>query len=270
MEIHSAIDLFPEWDPTDGSTGNWNSKYDTIGVVLADNVLITQCTFSDGAYPDTAEPVVFGKRVMRHDGVIDVVDGSDYVTVSYNKFLEHDKSHLIGNNDVGNRDKGRLHVTFHGNWWVNSLQRAPRARFGQIHLFNNLYQGKDSGDQKLSYFIGMGINSTILSENNVFEIAVTTTKAPHELIIANQKGSNFNDVGSTFNGTTVNLNAVAEKKYIAARDSEVKAAASAGRAVAEWATLNYTSTAFKPTYKYKLRKVKDVKKDVTENAGQKL
>src|SRR6185436_6057719 len=27
-----AFDCFPQWDPTDGSTGNWNSQYDNISL----------------------------------------------------------------------------------------------------------------------------------------------------------------------------------------------------------------------------------------------
>lgn len=236
-------------------------------------MLITGCSFSDGEYPDEAEPVVFGKRIMRHDGIVDITEGSDFITVSYNKFVDHDKTHLVGNNDADNLgpgDKGHLHVTFYGNWWLNSIQRSPRVRFGQVHVFNNLYQGQDSGDKKVVYFIGMGINSTILSENNVFEIAVTTVKAPQDLIVGNYKGYNFHDSGSTFNGTAVDVDAIAARKYNVAKDAEIKAAATAGRAVAEWATHNYTNAAFPVPYKYELRKAKDVKKDVMKKAGQKL
>lgn len=48
FEVWSPIDLFPEWDPTDGSTGNWNSRYDAIGVVTSTNVWFDHLTISDG------------------------------------------------------------------------------------------------------------------------------------------------------------------------------------------------------------------------------
>jgi len=210
---------------------------------------------------------------MRHDGMIDITEGSDYVTVSYNKIVNHNKAHLIGNNDADNPgpgDKGRLHVTFYGNWWINTMQRSPRVRFGKVHVFNNLYQGTDSGEHKMFYYIGMGINSTILSENNVFEIDVTTSEAPEDFIVGSYKGYNFNDVGSIFNGTSVNVNEIAAKSFKLAKATEIKTAAAAGRAVAEWATHEYTDSAFKPPYKYKLERVKDVKKEVMKKAGQRL
>lgn len=48
FEVYAPIDLFPEWDPTDGSTGNWNSRYDAIGVVTSTNVWFDHLTISDG------------------------------------------------------------------------------------------------------------------------------------------------------------------------------------------------------------------------------
>jgi pectate lyase len=48
FEVYAPIDLFPEWDPTDGSTGNWNSRYDAIGVVTSTNVWFDHLTVSDG------------------------------------------------------------------------------------------------------------------------------------------------------------------------------------------------------------------------------
>ncbi len=43
------------------------------------------------------------------------------------------------------------------------VERQPRVRYGQVHLFNNLWTS--SGN---NYCIGVGANANILSENNVF------------------------------------------------------------------------------------------------------
>lgn len=125
-----------------------------------------------------------------------------------------------------------------------------------------------SGDEKITYYIGMGINSTILSERNVFEINGTeslTTKT--KLVIGNYSGYKFKDVKSTVNGTEVDLEAVAETKYNTAKAAQVAAAAAAGKAVAEWATHEYTDEVFVPSYFYRQKKTEDVKKWVLENAG---
>lgn len=271
FEIYSSIDLFPEWDPTDGALGNWNSKYDGIGIVTSSNIWIDHLTLSDGDHPDSDEPIVFGKRVQRHDGLIDITEGSDGITLSFNKFLNHDKTHLIGNNDAGNLgpgDTGKLHVTMYGNHYFNSIQRSPRVRFGEVHVFNNFFEGVSSGSEKITYYFGMGINSTILSERNAFEINGTesmTTKT--KLVVGNYNGYRFKDVRSTVNGTEVDLQAIAKTKYDTAKATQVAAAAAAGKPVAEWATHEYTDEVFVPDYFYRQKKTEDVKKWVLQNAG---
>jgi pectate lyase len=112
------------------------------------------------------------------DGNLDVVHGSDLVTISWTKFSYssartdpdagasgHRFSNLIGNNDDNEQvDSGRLNVTFSHVWWADNVnQRMPRTRFGKVHVFNSLYTAEDS-----SYCIGPGRNSSVLSEGNVF------------------------------------------------------------------------------------------------------
>lgn len=114
----------------------------------------------------------------------------------------------------------------------------------------------------------MGINSTILSEHNAFEINGTESlTAKTKLVIGNYKGYKFKDVKSTVNGTEVDLEAVAKAKYDTAKLAEVTAAAAAGGATAEWATHEYTNEVFIPDYFYRLKKSEDVQKWVLKNAG---
>jgi len=35
-------------------------------------------------------------------------------------------------------------VTFHHNRFSNVTERAPRVRFGRVHVFNNYYEGDRS------------------------------------------------------------------------------------------------------------------------------
>ncbi len=62
-------------------------------------------------------------------------------------------------------DRGRLRVTFHHNWWAEGvIERMPRVRFGEIHLFNNYYSS--SGN---NYAIGAGVEAKVVVESNFFE-----------------------------------------------------------------------------------------------------
>ncbi|KAB5592957.1 Pectate lyase/Amb allergen [Ceratobasidium theobromae] len=263
LEIYTPIDLFPEWDPKDGSAGNWNSQYDAIGVITSTNVWFDHLTISDGRHPDSEAPIIFGKKVQRHDGAIDIAEGSDLVTMSHCLIHNHDKTHLVGNSDAnGPDDIGRLRVSFYANAWVSSIQRSPRLRFGKAHLFNNYYNASLNDEkEKLQY-------CSVLSEANVFEIT-TSSNTTHatDAVIGQFKGYRFKDNQSWVNGTSVDLEAVAKTKYDTAKAAEVAAAAAAGRAVAQWATFNYTNEVFKPDYFYRLKKTEEVKEYVLANAG---
>jgi pectate lyase len=112
------------------------------------------------------------------DGNLDLTHAADFVTVSWTKFHYsgrrtdpagasggHQFSNLIGHSD-GNasEDAGHLRITFHHTWWAdNVVERMPRARFGQVHLFNNLYTATGN-----DYCIGVGNGVSIRNDNNVF------------------------------------------------------------------------------------------------------
>jgi pectate lyase len=121
-----------EFDPTD--------KYDQHGW---DYIRITRKSgiFSHHIWVDHCD---FGKA---YDGQLDIVHGSDLVTVSWCKFAgdargPQKKACLIGHSARNDEeDKGRLNVTMHHNWFENIDDRSPRARFGNVHLFNNYVNG---------------------------------------------------------------------------------------------------------------------------------
>jgi pectate lyase len=110
------------------------------------------------------------------DGNLDITEGSDCVTVSWTKFHYstnrvsgytgevHHFSNLVGGSDSKTSDAGHLRVTWHHDWWADHVvERQPRVRFGDVHIFNNLYTS--SGD---NYCIGVGVSANILDENNAF------------------------------------------------------------------------------------------------------
>jgi pectate lyase len=130
----------------------------------AHHICVDHCSVSDGS-----------------DGNLDITQAADYVTIGWTKFFYssqrpdlantygHRFSNLIGSDDGATGDTGHLRVTFHHCWWADWVnQRMPRARFGQIHLFNNLYTSTGN-----SYCVGVGVGANIRLENNVF-IGVNT------------------------------------------------------------------------------------------------
>jgi pectate lyase len=212
LKIVAPCDVGPVWDPTDGSKGAWNSAYDAIGISGSDHIWIDHNTFTDAPMTDNLLPIENGQLKQCHDGAVDITNASDYVTVSYNVFGEHHKNNLIGSGDSATADEGKLRVTFSNNVFRNVSSRAPRVRYGQVHLFNNYFTGsKDTAVYENLYSIGAGYNAKILSHSNVFEIAGAQGCAS---IVVNPGGAatgTFKDSGSLLNGSllggcTINSN----------------------------------------------------------------
>jgi pectate lyase len=107
-----------------------------------------------------------------YDGLIDITNGSDFVTVSWTHLHNHHKFMLIGSTDTASRynDDQHLRVTVHHCLLENPYKkdsrigsRVPSLRFGKAHVFNNVYRN-----------LGEGIHSRhasahVLVEENVFD-----------------------------------------------------------------------------------------------------
>lgn len=242
LTIVNPCDIAPTWDPNDGSSGNWNSQYDGLLVDGAKRVWVDHNVFSDTPVTDDKLPVENGKTKQCHDGALDVKNASDYVTVSHNVFDQHDKNNLIGSSDNAKGDDGHLTVTFHNNRFTDVSERAPRVRFGRVHVYNNLNEA-DRSDKAYpyGYSIGVGYMAKIISENNVYEIAGASTCAH---VVKNPGSSSKSgaivDSGSMLNGAALDL---------------------AGGCSFS------TAVGWTVPYAYKLLKTADVKAAVTVNAG---
>jgi pectate lyase/pectin methylesterase-like acyl-CoA thioesterase len=204
LKIVAPCDVAPVFDPTDGATGSWNAAYDAIGILGAEHVWIDRNTITDVPVTDDTLPIENGKTKQCHDGAIDITRSANYVSVTYNVFDRHDKTMLIGHSDSNTADIGRLKVTISNNVFTAITQRAPRVRFGQVHVFNNYHVGsKTAAVYSHSYSTGVGIGAQIISQANVFEIAgaadcasVVTTLNPNSV-------SGFVDSGSVLNGAAL-------------------------------------------------------------------
>jgi pectate lyase len=197
--------------------------HDGIEVSGSTNVFINHCTFTDCP-----------------DGELDVVRGSDYVTVSWCRFryvnqAAHNFTNLIGNGDDVITDRGKLHVTMHHNWYdTGCKERMPRVRFGKVHCYNNLYAAINS-----NYCIGIGNESEIIAENCYFQNQYDTWKDQRSDNSVDYKFSWNN--GNVFSGTTA----------------------------ASWATNTDIASMFTIPYLYTMDSGTDIKNKVLAGAGPK-
>jgi pectate lyase len=196
LTIEDTFDCFPQWAPTDGALGSWNSLYDNISLRDSNNVWIDHNTLRDKATLDSTLPLHFGVLYQVHDGLLDITNASDLVTVSWNRFLNHDKTSLIGSSDSATADRGKLRVTFHHNLYDGVQQRAPRVRFGQVHIYNNYYKVEHLPHYLYSW--GVGVESAIYAENNFFKTDDTVTA---DELIDRFNGTAIFESGTHLNGT---------------------------------------------------------------------
>ncbi|MEC5400312.1 pectate lyase family protein [Uliginosibacterium sp. H1] len=217
-----SFDMFPGWDPKDSFSititntngcqatydaannagphrcvargGRWNSEYDNISVENAERVWIDGNTFTDEPRTDKLYPPVFAapfneatQKVQHHDGQVDVTVGGTKVTMSYNVFRTHDKTNLLGGSDTASAQTGygpgKIDVTFHHNYWLNTVQRMPRVRFGRVHVYNNFYDldWRSSADYRLGETWTVGTAAKLFAENNVLDVRNTSLVASSKI-----------------------------------------------------------------------------------------
>ncbi|WP_208278700.1 pectinesterase family protein [Massilia oculi] len=175
LMLRNPCDVEPQWDPRDGARGNWNARYDGISVSNAHHVWIDHNSFTDAPVTDDTQPVENGMPRQCHDGALDITNGSDFVSVTYNRFAQHQKNTLVGGSDRAQGDREHLRVTFKGNLFEHVSERAPRVRYGQVHLLNNYHVG----DRKHpvyahAYSVGVGTEAHVIAHANAYEILGAT------------------------------------------------------------------------------------------------
>ncbi|MET9353965.1 pectate lyase [Streptomyces sp. NPDC006617] len=203
LDLRDAYDCFPVWQPNTGGLGDWKTAYDNIWLSGATHVWIDHVTLSDKGHLDEDEPTYFGRNYLRHDGLLDITNASDLVTVSWSRFADHDKAMLIGSSDSATGDRGKLRVTLHHNEFTSVVQRAPRVRFGQVHLYNNRYVVPDGAPYRYSW--GVGTESALYAENNAFTTPGHVEAAD---LVKSWNGSALHQTGTRFNGYPVDLLAI--------------------------------------------------------------
>lgn len=199
LTFADTYDCFPQWAPTDGAEGNWNSLYDAISVRNATHVWIDHNAFLDVDTADSTQPTYFGRLYQVHDGLVDVTNESDLVTVSWNLLANHDKAMLFGSSDSAVADRGKLRVTLHHNLFHDLGQRVPRVRYGQVHAYNNQYSMTRDGAATYGYSWGAGVESQIYAQNNHFLFPQAVTP---DLFVERFNGTALHAEGTLLNGFT--------------------------------------------------------------------
>ncbi|MBN1868001.1 polysaccharide lyase family 1 protein [Candidatus Sumerlaeota bacterium] len=130
------------------------------------------------------------------DGLLDITKASDYVTVSWVRFSNHDKTCLVCSGTSEPDDVGKLNCTFHHCRWEDTIQRNPRVGYGKVHVFNCYYHSNSS------YCIGVHSGARVLAERNCFY-------RTHDVIFQNYSSDpaspfygSCEDLGNIFDGCT--------------------------------------------------------------------
>ncbi len=118
-----------------------------------------------------------GIGVDTYDGLLDIKNGSRYVTVSWCYFHHHMKCMLWGHTDnVAQRQIDSLmRISFHHNWVSYTDGRNPSLRFGVAHIFNNYFE------EITDYGVAARVGARVKLENNHYRnvvLPMSTDKFP--------------------------------------------------------------------------------------------
>jgi pectate lyase len=137
---------------------------DAVTVENSHNVWIDHCDLSS----DRDHGKVY------YDDLIDVLHGSDYVTVSWTRFQDHFETSNIGtSDDDGAEETGHLTVTFHHNLFLRTYSHNPSLRFGLLHVLNNYYLDVDGGG------VFSRMSGQVLAEGNYFDTVAMIPLTTH-------------------------------------------------------------------------------------------
>jgi pectate lyase len=132
---------------------------DGITVQAAKHVWIDHCEL----YSDTKHSTDY------YGWLVDIVHGSDFVTLSWTWFHDHYNTVQVGHSDRNSlEDANHLTVTIHHNLFQGPVFGELvfgelRVRFGTVHVFNNHYQNITG------YAIAALKDARVAAEENVFD-----------------------------------------------------------------------------------------------------
>ena len=178
-------------------TGDSSESYRNSGIFNiknAENIIIRNIKFVGPGACDLGGADLITAQGVKHmwvdhceftdgqDGNFDIVNESDFITVSWCKFnytstsYIHMNTNLVGNSDSKTSDKGKLNVTYaYCNWGAGCNQRMPMVRFGTIHIMNCYFSCANNANA-----VNARKKSKVYVERCYFDSNVTPYKANND------------------------------------------------------------------------------------------
>ncbi len=196
-------------------TGNFG-ELENVGLVIWDykNVIVRNMKIHEVLYPNDAlsidecenvwidhnelySKIGAGIGVDTYDGLLDIKNGSRYVTVSWNYLHHHMKCSLIGHTDNTGQQAtdSQMRITYHHNFFSNTDGRNPSIRFGAIHMFNNYFENLSD------YGIAARDGAHAKIENSIYHnvlLPMSTDKFP----VSGLPNGYICESGNIFSGTS--------------------------------------------------------------------
>jgi pectate lyase len=132
-----------------------SDNVDAIHIETSHQIWVDHCDLSSNG--PTGSPA--------YDGLIDISDASDFVTVSWTRYHDHGDTGLIGRSDstaAAAQDASKNHVTYDHDWF-NTVLTGPRIRFGTVHVLNSFF--KDVAN----YGVASTDGANVMIESSVFQ-----------------------------------------------------------------------------------------------------
>ena len=221
-----------------------NNGADAVSMQECDGVWVDHCTFTS-----------LNQTKDYEDGSTDITHGSKNVTVSWCRYIKTQKSCLVGHSNSQSGDV-QITATFHHNWFEGSSSRHPRVRFGQVHVYNNLFDGNTT------YGVGSAYGAKVLVEYNYFD----GVQLPTDICTYPAKESGESNLQGSVAGYLyatqdifVNKPAKAKSPYPLTNVAYTKYGSAAGT------PLTYAD--FQPAYDYIVTAAEDVPTVVKDGAG---